>query len=315
MTARSDAPARAPRARRVLVTGASGMIGRHAVAELAARGDEVHAVSRGAAPIVARGVTWHTADLLADGVARALAREVRATHWLHFAWNTTPGRYWHAADNLDWVAASLALFRAFGDAGGERTVLAGTCAEYRWGDAVLAESSPIAPHTLYGAAKNALRECVEAASPLTGVSVAWGRIFFVYGPHEAPVRFVPDVIRALLEGRAAECTEGRQRRDFMHAEDVARAFVAVLDSDWRGAVNVASGQCVALADVVHALARLVGRPELVRLGARPTPAGEPARIAADVRVLHERIGFTPRHTLETGLASVVRDWREALGAS
>jgi nucleoside-diphosphate-sugar epimerase len=288
----------------VLVTGAGGFIGRHAVAALRARGYEVHAVGRHRP----EGVVWHEADLLAPGAAHAVAREVAASHLLHLAWNARPGAFWTAPDNTDWVAASLGLYRGFAEAGGRRFVGAGTCAEYDWSAPILDEATtPCCPATLYGAAKDALRRVLQAAATQDGIGFAWGRVFFVYGPHEAPPRLVPSVVVPLLEGREAACGPGLAARDFMHAEDVAGALVHLLDSEAVGPVNIASGACVPLRDVILALAEAIGRPDLVRLGARPA-VDEPARLEASVARLRA-LGFTPRHTLQAGLAETVQWWR------
>jgi nucleoside-diphosphate-sugar epimerase len=241
-------------------------------------------------------------------VAAALVTRLRPTHLLHLAWKATPGRFWAAPDNLDWVAASLALHRAFAAVGGRRAVFAGTCAEYDWSQAELDEATtPCAPATLYGTAKDALRRLVQAAPE--GVSLAWGRVFFLYGPHEPAGRLVPEVIGALLAGQEARCGEGLVQRDFMHVSDVAGGLVALLESDVTGPVNIASGDCVPLRQMIDEAARQIGRPDLLRYGARPSPAGEPARLAAATRRLREEVGFTPRYGLAEGLAETITWWR------
>lgn len=297
--------------RRVLLTGASGFLGRHAIPPLLDRGFEVHAAARH--PPALPGVVPHTVDLLDHAVAAALVRELRPSHLLHLAWDVTPGRYWRAPENLDWVAASLHLYRAFAAAGGRRATVAGTCAEYDWSAGQLDEDATLRPATLYGAAKHALHQLLAAAVREDGVGLAWGRVFFLYGPHEAPQRLVPSVVAPLLQGQPALVGDGLARRDFMHVADVASALVAVLDSGHLGAVNIATGQSTPIRDVVMAVARQIGRPDLVRLGARSNPPNEPRLLAASGRVL-DGLGFRPRFTLETGLADTIVWWRDRIAS-
>lgn len=298
---------------KVLVTGATGFIGRAAVARLLRHGGaEIVAAGRSPPPSRAPGVAHESVDLLAPGAAAALARRVRPTHLLHLAWNAEPGRFWTAADNLDWVAATLSLLRGFAEAGGERAVLAGSCAEYDWtiGDGCLTESGPLRPATLYGAAKDATRRALEAASGPLGISLAWGRVFWLYGPGEARGRLVADVARALAAGEPCETSEGLQQRDVLHVDDVADAFVTALASPWRGAFNIGSGVAVPVRRVVEILAEAAGRPDLVRFGARPSPAGDPPRLVADIGILRGEMGWTPRIDLHGGLVATYGWWAD-----
>jgi nucleoside-diphosphate-sugar epimerase len=140
------------------------------------------------------------------------------------------------------------------------------------------------------------------------LSAAWGRIFFLYGPHEHPSRLVASVIRALLRGEPAPCSHGNQIRDWLYVQDVADAFVALLNSDVTEPVNIASGQPVSIRDVVYRIAGHLGREDLIRLGAVPTLANEPPFLLADIRRLREQVGWRPKFTLETGLAQTIEWW-------
>ena len=294
--------------RRVLVTGASGFIGAQALDPLISRGFEVHAISRRPQPS-REGVEWRQADLLSAESRRAVIERVRPSHLLHFAWFAEHGRYWSAPENASWADATNALLREFADVGGRRAVLAGTCAEYDWAAGpVLSEAdTPLRPATVYGREKDRARRSAEAAAARHGLSLAWGRIFFVFGPGEDPRRLTASVAQALLEGRPAECTAGEQRRDFMHTRDLGNAFAALLASGVTGPVNVASGRTVSVADLVHALARAAGRIDLVRLGARERSPGDPDAIEADVGRLRDEVGWQPELDLETAAKETI-DW-------
>lgn len=297
---------------RVLVTGATGFVGRGTLDPLLAAGFEVHAVSTREPPSWPRAeVVWHRADLLRDGDPEAVVAAVRPSHLLHFAWDAEPGRFWTSPDNPRWARASMALLEAFEAAGGRRAVLAGTCAEYAWSDDTVCveDQTPLEPATLYGQAKHGLRVDAEAHAAGAGYSLAWGRIFFVFGPHEDERRLGGSVAAALAAGRAAETSAGEQVRDFLFAPELAEAFVAVLASSVTGAVNVASGVPVALRDVVLALGHASGRPDLVRLGGRPGNRDEPARLVADVTRLRDEVGWTPSLSLDEAAARTMAWWR------
>lgn len=292
--------------KRVLVTGGTGFVGRQALPILCKAGYEVHATWLHRAPPKIEGVRWHSADLLKPGDTYSLFERLSPTHLLHFAWYAVPGRFWTAPENLSWITSSLTLMQAFQQYGGRRVVMAGSCAEYDWSHDVCNEwSTPCNPATLYGASKNATRVVLDAWSKQMGLSAAWGRIFFLYGPGEDPVRLVPSVINALLRDQPARCTHGNQVRDFMHVADVAAAFVALLDSDVTGAVNIASGNAVPLRDIIFEIADSMGKRQFVQLGALAAPPGEPDALIADISRLRSEVGFRPSFELQEGIADTI----------
>lgn len=296
--------------KRILVTGAGGFIGRHALPLLAARGYEIHAVSS-RLDGEREGVVWHRANLLDCAQTRSLVNTVKPDRLLHFAWCTTPDKYWTAEANVDWLTASVELLRAFSDSGGERAVVAGTCAEYDWSSGSCIEGvTPLRPSSLYGICKSGLRSIGAHIAAQRGFELAWGCIFYLFGPHEAPERLIPSVISSLLAGRPIVCSDRSKVRDFLYVEDVAAAFVALLESNLTGAVNVASGAEVTLGYVLDAIASIAGRPGLVEWGKMPSRENDPHTLTASVRRLRDEVGWSPRWTLEDGLRQTLEWWRQ-----
>jgi nucleoside-diphosphate-sugar epimerase len=294
--------------KRLLVTGASGFIGRHSLPHLLTRDFEVHAVCNRRPDWTIDQITWHTCDLLDPNDTRSLVQGIAPSHMLHFAWNVQPGTYQASEDNVRWYQAGIELLQVFAAVGGRRAVFAGTCFEYDLTYGVCSEGeTPCAPRTLYGVCKLALAEAVTAHPP-AGVSTAWGRIFYVYGPHEPASRLVPSVIHAVLRGERPRCTHGRQRRDFLHVDDVGSAFAALVDTDIMGVVNVASGTAVSIRSLAASITNLMEASE-PEFGLLAVPQQEPTLIVADVRRLRELVGWVPRWGLSAGLRDTIQWWR------
>ena len=291
---------------RVLVTGATGFIGRHCLPVLSTKAVEVHAVSSRPIPDEARTAIWHRVDLLDPREASHLVAKLEATHLLHFAWITEPGEYWTSADNSRWVEASLSLVRAFARHRGQRVVIAGSCAEYDWSGGWCSETdTPLLPATPYGISKNSLRLKVDALARQTGLSTAWGRIFHAYGPYEKPGRFVPSVILPLIKGQPARCRHGDHVRDFLHVSDIADAFVTLLESPVCGPLNIGSGSPVSLRDVAIMIGDKLGCSELVQFDPTPEKENAPPLIAAKVDRLRGELAWTPQYDLDRGLNQMI----------
>jgi nucleoside-diphosphate-sugar epimerase len=299
--------------KKVLVTGANGFIGRQCVPFLLAAGYEVHGIALEKDLPAQPDLFWHCADLLDKNSMDDLILRIKPSHLLHLAWYTAHKKYWTAPDNHAWVKAGIDLTRAFQACGGTRAVMAGSCAEYEWKHGCCFEdATPLVPATLYGACKNELRQKFEKLSESHRVSTAWGRIFFVYGPGEHPDRLVPSVIRSLLRGTPVACSDGCQVRDFSYVEDVASSFAALLDSDVRGAVNIASGMPVAVKEIINTIAVKLNRPDLIEFGKLPVSPGDPLLLSANVRKLKIDVGWSPQYSLSQGLDKTIAWWKEHL---
>lgn len=297
--------------KKVLITGATGFIGQFALEPLRELGFEVHAVSSRSVPgEQENGVIWHRADLLQPQDVARVTAGVRASHLLHLAWYVEHGKFWDAPENDLWVEASKGLFDQFVANGGKRVVAAGTCAEYDWktGERIFSEAtSPIAPASRYGRAKDDLHKYLAGVAERAGISYAWGRIFYLFGPGESKGRFIPMAIRTILRGETFTCNSPADAKDFVYVKDVAAAFAHILTSDVKGAVNIASGTAVRLDILVQQITDL---SESGRFAEHSRSDAKGIALVGNHYRLVSEAGFARWTDPETALTETIDWWRE-----
>lgn len=301
--------------KRILVTGATGFIGRNTLRPLLEKGFDVVAITSRAPDVPMAGVKYVVCDLTDTSAMRAAVTEIKATHLLHLAWRAVISGLWTAPENMNWIRISLDLAEAFVEAGGKRMAICGSSGDYDWASGLCTEGgvTPLMPSTFYGKAKVALYHALSGYCETNDVDFAWGRVFFLYGPGEHRSRLGASVAISLLKGEEALCSHGMQLRDYCHVEDAGAGLAALVASDLTGDYNIGSGQAVRVKDVILGLAVAAGRPDLVKLGARAAPAYEPPLIVADMTKTRDSgLDWAPRFDLVTGTADTIAWFRENL---
>lgn len=282
-----------PRRTKVFVTGGGGFIGRACVDVLRACGAQVVAPSS------------RELDLFDSAAVRAFLAREQPTHLLHTAWRRVHGDVMVSAANARWVEVSLALLRAFQEAGGQRAAYIGSCAEYDWTWGTCKTGvTPLRPATTYGMAKLALYLAASGYARATGLRFVWPRLFFVYGPGEHESRLSVYVVRSLLQGLPAELSHGHQIRDYLYVTDAAEGIVAALYSRVEGEIDIASGLARPLREIATTVAAALGREDLLRLGAKPVPPHETPVVVSDVTHARALLGWAPRYRLQHGVSEL-----------
>jgi nucleoside-diphosphate-sugar epimerase len=287
---------------RVLVTGATGLIGRH-VLSLLDEGFETFAVARAGKEFDAR-VHWLTADLAVPSSARELVERVEPDVLIHLAGVVRGDRSLDAVRptltvNLD---ASVELLEAATRAQVKKVVFSGSLLEEP------ASGDPMAvPPSPYGASRWASSAYARMFHALFDLPVTILRPSYAYGPGQEPTKLLPYVITSVLQGQSPELASGRRRIDFVFAEDVARAYVAAATAD--GAVgetiDIGCGELTPVQDVVDAIVGMLKADDhRPRFGAVPERLLE-QEIEVDTERAERLLGWTATTGLEEGLRRTI----------
>ena len=298
--------------KRVIITGASGLIGKEALEPLKKAEFEIFALTmdnqdawtHGRMDAWQKQATWIPCNLFDNNNLQKVFKEVKPSHLLNFAWATT-GDYLTSNINYDFLKAGMDLLEYFAENGGKRAVFSGTCFEYKFKDEPLKESDPLNPETPYAKCKNSLREMSELYCAQNNISFGWGRIFYVFGHGEDKKRLTAHIIDSLKNGKEVTINNGTLIRDYIYSKDIAGAFAKFLDSPVTGAVNICTGKGITLADYAITIANKLGRPELIKILNEPT--AQPKIITGDNTKLTKEIGYEIKYPLSKAIDNILND--------
>lgn len=289
----------------VLVTGASGFLGREVISQLVRENkyDLAAAVSGRRDIHFPAEVRVYPADLLEAGACEKLVEEVKPQALLHLAWCSERGDDKAAEGDIQWLAVSTRLLRAFAGQGGECFLFAGPCLEND-DDVWQTERRQM---DIYGACKRSFAEVMRDYCSNIGMRFIDARLCPLYGrgdPHGD--REIPQVISDLLKDSPVSVNDPFAVVDLLHVEDAARALVMAMESEYCGPVDVGSGRPVVMKDILCRIAGVLGKEKLLSFSEGYRPRQMPM---ADTSALQEKIGCCPSHSFAEDLAETVEWWK------
>lgn len=291
---------------RVLVTGGSGFIGRHVVAELQTRGHHVINVDRQPHPDGVETVLGELNDPRV--VARAVTPDLEAIVHLAAETSVLGSIQRPALVHETNVTTTANLLEAAREKSVGRFLLASSNSVVGDHEGTMTEDVPLRPLTPYGATKAAGEMLLSGYAGAFGLVTPVLRLTNVYGPGMlAKDSFVPRMMRAAADGEGVTVYgDGLQRRDLVHVSDVARAFALAVEGWPSGPVIIGSSTSYTVLDMVEAARAVTGASIPVEHVA--PKAGEMRAVVVDTSLARSR-GFEPTCSLEEGMATVWPDFR------
>jgi dTDP-glucose 4,6-dehydratase len=298
--------------RRIVVTGGAGFLGSHLCDSLLARGDEVVAIDN-----LATGRLHNIEHLFGRAGFTYVRHDVSGYVWvpgrvdavLHFASPASPKDYLEMPIQTLKVG-SLGTHNCLGLAKDKdaRFLLASTSEVYGdpsihpqpesyWGNV-----NPVGPRGVYDEAKRFAEAMTMAYHTHHGLEVRIVRIFNTYGPRMRPTdgRAVSNFLVAALHGKPITVYgDGSQTRSFCYVDDEVRGFLALLDSELVGPVNIGNPGEFTVLELAELVIEVTNSDSDIVY--EPLPVDDPTQRRPDISRARNELGWEPRIDLREGL--------------
>ena len=293
----------------ILLTGTAGFIGANLARLCLKKNFEVHALVKKESNLwrirdLKGNINLHYDDLSNLRKLKKNLRTINPKYILHLA---SHGSYPHQTNVNKMIEANVLgtynLLEASLDIPYQCLINTGSSSEYGFKSKPMKETDVLEPVSFYAATKAGATLLCQVFARQFGKPIINFRLFSVYGPYEAPTRLIPQAIKAAITGQTLKLTPGKERRDFIHIEDVAQAFFQAIDKkNLDGEIlNIGTGKQHTNLQVAEIIRKLSGNRLKVEVGTYKPRYWDTDFWVADISKIKAQLGWQPKYSLEDGL--------------
>lgn len=299
--------------KKVIITGATGMIGIALIQKLIEKGIYVTAVCHQNSSRINRVPVNKLVQIVECNLDELYSLTEVLEHdydiFYHFAWACTAtnlrNNVEEQIENLKYAIDAVEVAALLGC---KKFIGAGSQAEYGRYEGVLNESVPTFPESGYGAAKLCAGQMSRIRCHQLGMEHIWTRILSVYGPYDSEETMIISFIRQLLKKERPSSTKGEQIWDYMYSKDAARAFYLLGKFGRDGKIYcIGSGRAIPLSEYILTIRNQIDESLEIGFGELPYRDKQVMHLCADISEIKKDTGFEPEYSFERGIRETI-EW-------
>ena len=303
--------------KRVIVTGATGMIGASMIEQMVTDGIQVTAVCRPNSKKRNNLIDHPLVSVVECDIndLATLPKKLKGEYdtFYHFAWDGTYGDSRNNAILQEKnVYNTLIAVEVAHILGCKVFVGAGSQAEFGFAEGQLSDDIPKNPVTGYGVAKYAAGRMSAIMCERYGIRQSWGRIVSTYGPRDNSYTMVMSSVIGMLKGERLSFTKGDQIWDYVYGGDCSRAFYLIGKSGKHGkAYTIGSGKSRLLREYISDIRDVINPKLEIGIGEKDYYPNQVMKLTADISELVKDTGFAPQVDFKEGIRKTVEWYKGA----
>lgn len=296
--------------RSVLITGGSGFIGANLTRKLLSQRYSVSHISKKSSDLwrikdILDKVDVYHADLLDQKKLTKIVNRIKPEFIIHLATYSDYRNQNSVEDMIDVnIKGTLNLLLASRDINYKLFINTGSSSEYGIKNKPMSEKDLPEPVSFYAATKASATILCQVFAKEYKKSIVTLRPFSVFGPYEEKSRFIPTIIKAILENKPIKLTPGNQRRDFIYVDDIVDIYVKTMNEEKKlsgQVLNMGTGIEYTNDEVVKTLFKITGKRTDIEKGAFPVRLWDTPHWVADITKTKRLLKWKPQFDLEKGL--------------